>query len=323
MNEDIQKYLAGELSAEEKLNLLKRIEADEALKTEFIDSKNAFALLALATHPNDEQENKLARRRLQNILRKQNIKHFFLHKLSYAAALIVAVLSTFLFTKEYMKSTFDEAAMTTLFVPAGQRMQVCLSDGTKVWLNAHTTLRYPTNFYGNQRKVEVEGEALFEVAKDKTKPFIVSARHAEIEVLGTTFNVYNYASEKEMRTSLLEGSLRIKLPKVGDKTLLLKPNEEARIIDSEMNKQTIGNREYFLWTQGLYSFKETRLGYILEKLAIYYDIQIEVRNPSIRNWVYTGKFRQSDGIDEILRMIQKFHNFTVKRDRELNKIIIN
>ena len=126
-----------------------------------------------------------------------------------------------------------------------------------------------------------------------------------------------------MRTSLLEGSLRIKLPKVGDKTLLLKPNEEARIIDSEMNKQTIGNREYFLWTQGLYSFKETRLGYILEKLAIYYDIQIEVRNPSIRNWVYTGKFRQSDGIDEILRMIQKFHNFTVKRDRELNKIIIN
>jgi len=208
-----------------------------------------------------------------------------------------------------------------LVVPAGQRAQLTLHDGTSVWLNAHSTLTYPARFSGRSRRVTVSGEAYFKVAENLKNPFIVSTQNIEMKVLGTQFNVYSYPGTGCIRTDLVEGSLMVYSKESPQASVILKPNEQIVVKDGKMSLQ-IRNSDYFLWKEGIYAFENERLLDIIEKLQLYYDVKIIVKDPEIFNVRYTGKFRQRDGIDEILRIIQKIQKFNVQKDTENNIITI-
>jgi ferric-dicitrate binding protein FerR (iron transport regulator) len=187
-----------------------------------------------------------------------------------------------------------------------------------VWLNAKTTLTYPTVFGDRERRVQVEGEAFFDIAGDAKRPFIVSTRNVNMTALGTKFNVYSYPDEPFVRTSLIEGKLKVYREHEEAKAVTLGANEEITVEDERMTKAMIAYADYFLWTDGIYSFHNELLADMLKKLELYYDVKIVVKEPSICKWEYTGKFRQRDGIDEIIRMIGKIHRFKVEKDEENN-----
>lgn len=320
MDERIQKYFEEELSTAERLNLLRQVEADDDLKKQFVDYKNMHALLAFSDQADNREAGKESFRRFNQMIKGTNIRRMLVRMTSYAAVFTLLIAATWWVTASHFSNTSSVVATNTLFIPAGQRVKITLPDGTGVWLNSKTTLTYPTAFSGKERRVSVEGEAFFEVAKNPEQPFIVQSKGVEMKVLGTKFNVQGYAGEAELRTSLIEGSLQVYLPESDQKGIILKPNEQVTVKDRSMQVAVISHADYFLWTDGIYSFDNERLGDILHRLELYYDVKIIVADPSISEWKYRGKFRQRDGIDEILRMIQRIHKFKIRKDEENNII---
>lgn len=323
MDERIQKYFQEELGATERLTLLRQIEADEALKKQFIEYKNMQALLALADPVDHRETSEESLHLFQQSIKRNTIRRTLVRMSRYAAVIALFMTVTYWVTKQHFSSESPVIAHNTLYIPAGQRMKIKLQDGTTVWLNSKTTFTYPALFSGKERRVSVDGEAFFEVAKDTEKPFIVSAQGVEMKVLGTTFNVQGYAGEKEVRTSLIEGSLQVYLPESNPEGIILKPHEQVTVTGHSMKVNPITHGDYFLWTDGIYSFDNERLGSILNRLEHYYDVKIMVEDPSISEWRYRGKFRQRDGIDEILRMIQRIHKLKIRKDERNNTITLS
>ena len=324
MDERIQKYFQEELSAAERLVLLRQVEADAELKRQFIEYKNMNALLALSDQTDCMEANLRGLQRLNQMIRGNKIRRILLRVSSYAAVIALFVLATYWITaNRYQADPSLSEVNNTLYIPAGQRIKLTLNDGTDVWLNAKTTFTYPAVFSGKERRVSVEGEAFFNVAKNPEKPFIVSTGGVEMKVLGTKFNVHGYAGCPEIQTSLLEGSLQVYFPAVDKSGIILKPNEQVTVKGNAMKVGTIPYNDYFLWTDGIYSFDNEPLGDILKRLELYYDVRIVVKDPSISEWKYRGKFRQRDGIDEILRMIQRIHKFRIEKDEERNIITLS
>ena len=307
MNEQIIKYFQGELNTTERLQFLRQVEADDGLKKQLIEYKNIHALLHLSDQADNKEENRQGYILFNKIIRTKKIRKIMLYATSYAAAITLLVLSTYWLSIENI-----------LYVPAGQRVQLTLQDGTEVWLNSQTKFTYPALFTGKERKVTVEGEAFFDVAKNPDKPFIVSSQGVEMKVLGTKFNVHSYPGKETIQTSLLEGGLKVYFPHAESKGIILKPDEQVTIKGNQMKISTFPHADYFLWRDGIYSFINEPLIDILKKLELYYDVKIIVKDQSIYNWEYTGKFRQRDGIDEILRMIQRIHKFKISKDEESN-----
>lgn len=323
MKNRIEQYFTNDLDATEKVEFLRAVVSDDELKTEFARYQNTQALCSLADEVVDITDSRRGYSQLLSRYKKRKTYHLIRKYVGYAAASILLIVSVHLYHVYTYLSTASEKAETSLFVPAGQRVNLTLPDGTVVWLNAQSRLIYPTIFAENERRVSIEGEAYFEVVPDKTKPFIVSIGDIEVKVLGTSFNVYNYPKETYCRVSLVEGSLQVYHPQNQLDGIVLKPNEEVRIEHGKMQVSVIPNADYFLWTEGICSFDNEDLDIILKKLELYYDIDIEVKDTDMLLWKYTVKFRQRDGIDEIFRLMQKVHPFHMQKDGENNKIIIS
>jgi len=317
MDELIRKYLEGNLSIEEKIELLRKSENDVSLKTELARYKNLNAIIGLKQHEGDLSCTSESYRQFMNDRKPKtiNLKQI----LSYAAmAACIIGFTWFLSGIYYQSKNHSEEKFNTLYVPAGQRINFTFEDGTNVWLNAQTKMTYPVEFKGKERQVSIEGEAYFEVAKNPKKPFIVSSKGFKIKVLGTTFNIFSYPEEKMSRISLIEGSVIIDNKNI----ITLKPQEEVTIESDKMIVAPIGDNHYFLWIKGVYSFNNERFESIIKKLELYFGINIQIEDTAMREWRYTVKFRQSDGIDEILQLMKRIHNFNIKMDKENNYIKI-
>lgn len=318
MDKQLSYYFSGELSANELSELFHRIENDDHLKAEFIRLQNLNAISRLLPHPTDSEEGQENYKIFSSRVKRQVRRAHTVNILKYAAVAVILVASTVWGTLFFNDRGMD-STLNTLHVPAGQRAQITLQDGTEVWLNAQSTLRYPSHFSKRSRDVEITGEAFFNVAKD-SKPFIVSTQDIELEVLGTQFNVYSYPNAGYIQTDLLEGSLKILEKRDKNNAILLNPNEKMIYKDNGMVISPISDPDRMLWKEGIYSFQNERLIDIIEKLQLYYDVRIIVEDPNIFNTRYTGKFRQRDGIDEILRILQKIQSFRIERDRDNNII---
>jgi ferric-dicitrate binding protein FerR (iron transport regulator) len=322
MNELVEKYFHEELHASERLSLLKTIESNPELKEQFIEYKNMLGLLAFPDRPDSKEESRKGYARFTGKLKRRRRYRFAMQIAASAAVAALLVVATHWITAHNIKEQIFPVQMNTVYVPAGQHIKLTLQDGTGVWLNANTTLTYPTAFIKEERRVTVEGEAFFEVAKDAQKPFIVSSQGVEIKALGTQFNVYSYPEEQLVQASLIEGEIKVWLKEAESRAITLKPNEQVIIQAYKMESGAIPYLDYFLWKQGIYSFHNEPLENVLKKLELYYDVQIIVKDPSINEWTYTGKFRHRDGIDEILRLIRKIHKFTIVKDEEHNIITL-
>lgn len=208
-------------------------------------------------------------------------------------------------------------AMQKIMVPAGQRISLELSDGTVVWLNSRTKIEYPASFVDDYRKVKLDGEAYFEVAKDINKPFIVETTKGNIEVLGTKFNIETYSEDNTFAVALMEGSVKVVRE---NKAYKLRPNQLAYLENGKMNIVPIEDFNLYRWREGLISFKNESFPNIIKKFEKYYGVDIRIENNAVADYHCTGKFRQSDGVLYALRVLQKDIYFKIDRD-EINHII--
>ncbi len=191
----------------------------------------------------------------------------------------------------------------TLTVPRGSKVvTITLTDGTKVWLNAESSLKYPTAFIGNERKIQITGEAYFEVVHNEAMPFKVQKDDAEVQVLGTHFNVNAYDDEDAMKITLLEGFVKIIK---GTTLMMLAPGQQAQL---NKNRQIILNKEAdvqqaIAWKNGLFDFDNADITDIMRQLSRWYDVDV-MYDGKIPEGHYIGSIRRQVNISEVLRMIE-------------------
>ncbi|OOQ57129.1 FecR family protein [Mucilaginibacter pedocola] len=199
-------------------------------------------------------------------------------------------------------ATNAEVAINTITTPRGGQYQVELADGTKVWLNAASSLRFPAAFKGKTRSVELTGEGYFEVAKNKSMPFIVKANGTNVEVLGTHFDVSAYGDDKTVTTTLLEGSVR--LVKEG-RTAMLIPGQQGVSVNgaAAINVQQADVEQTMAWKSGFFLFRNTYIRDIMKQASRWYDIDVEFEQ-GLQNKEYGGKISRYKDISELLKNLE-------------------
>jgi len=215
------------------------------------------------------------------------------------------------------KNASSTIAYNTIETPKGGQYQVFLPDGTRVWLNAASSLKYPEIFAGNERKVELNGEAYFEVAKNKSLPFKVISKNQEVEVLGTHFNINTYMDEKTIKTTLLEGSIRVSNHK---STKILKPGEQSLIADyglAAINVMYVDAEDETAWKNGQFRFNNAGLKSILSQLERWYDVKIDYT--TVPDKRYNGMVPRNAKLSEVLKMLELTGsiNFSIEENRQL------
>lgn len=170
-------------------------------------------------------------------------------------------------------SSRGNVGFNTIETPKGGQYRLILPDGTKIWLNAASKLKYPVHFSNNERKIELSGEGYFEVAKDQLRPFKLVTNQQEITVLGTHFNVSNYPDDAVVQTTLLEGSVRV-LNRTSFKNVVLKPDQQASLKQDKTVINTVNSSEAVAWKNGEFLFSDESLGSIMKKIARWYDVEI-------------------------------------------------
>jgi ferric-dicitrate binding protein FerR (iron transport regulator) len=192
-------------------------------------------------------------------------------------------------------------AYNTLTNPRGsQAIDITLSDGSKVWLNAGSSITYPVAFIGNERKVAITGEAYFEIAHDKTKPFYVSKGAMQVQVLGTHFNVNAYDDETAAKVTLLEGSVKV----MNGQTAILKPGEQAILThDARLTIAEPDLDVVMAWKNGLFEFNETDIQTVMKQLEKWYDVQVVFDGAFTQH--FNGTIQRQVNISKVLNMLEK------------------
>lgn len=215
-----------------------------------------------------------------------------------------------------------------LSTPKGGQYQIELSDGTKIWLNAASTLSYPSRFSGGAREVEITGEAYFEVAANQEVPFKVFSRGQEIQVLGTTFNVQAYADESMTTTTLIEGKVRVQALSEGAVSSsntnqaernarsqeILSPGQEAVLSKDDIQVRPADVASAIAWKHGLFRYNQARLDEIMRNLARWYQVEVVYDDESLKEETFVGVVSRYNNISDVLAVFEEVGNvrFTVK-----------
>jgi len=196
----------------------------------------------------------------------------------------------------------NSASYNTVVTPKGGQYQVILADGTHVWLNAASSLKYPISFSGNERRVEISGEAYFEVAHNASKPFKVMSDNQVIEVLGTHFNINTYTDEPAIKTTLLEGAVKISLLSKNKSELILKPGEQAIHIGNHISKNLANTEETVAWKNGFFQFDNASLENVMRQISRWYDLEVEYKG-QISKRVFNGKVYRNMTLSKVLSVL--------------------
>ncbi len=189
-------------------------------------------------------------------------------------------------------------AYNTLSTPRGGQYQIVLPDGSKVWLNSVSSLRFPVAFAKNKRKVELSGEAYFEVAKNKNAPFIISVNKHEIEVIGTSFNISAY-SVKTTKTTLIAGLVKVKK---GSNSRIIKPGEKA-IVNELIEVSDADTEQDVAWKNGLMSFNNEDIRSIMLQVSRWYDVEV-VYAGKVPERKFTGEITRNAKLSELLKILE-------------------
>ena len=205
----------------------------------------------------------------------------------------------------------------TLANPKGSKViGMVLEDGTKVWLNAGSSLTYPVAFLGKERKVSITGEAYFEVAKKKSMPFRIMKGEMMVEVLGTHFNVNAYGDEPHMKVTLLEGAVKVSS---GNVSGILKPGQQAKVKDNDINVQSdINIDQVMAWKNGYFSFEKAGITEVMRQIARWYNIEVAY-DGEIPNERFGGELRRNSKLSSVLKVLEKSG---VKFRIENNKVTV-
>lgn len=220
------------------------------------------------------------------------------------------------YTATDTKVTNEPVKFNTLTVPRGGEYQLVLSDGTKIWMNAESSLRYPVQFKG-KREVTLSGEAYFEVAKDATHPFIIHIGDNAIEVLGTKFNVSAYP-KNNIYTTLAEGSVKVANNKG---SIILTPNQQA-IMQSEgdIRVQNINASLYTSWTMGIFEFKKTELKDIVAQLSRWYNVNFQFSSNELKQKNFAGVIFRNEELNYAIEIIEDVSDVKFIRSGDVIRI---
>lgn len=347
ITEIINKYLSNEASEQEVQTLFEWIEASEENKKQFITIKKTWALAALTENISADtapvikiKPKKKNRKYFQYaaifvvLLSLVKIAVNFNHKAKHSKEIVLELGNgqTEYITKNnqsnivndkgeliakklsgqivYFGKTKDEEVIyNSLKVPYGKTFKLTLSDGTVINLNSGTTLRYPEQFGINgKRIVYLTGEAFFEVAKDKEHPFIVNANEADIEVLGTKFNVSAYPETPTINSVLTEGSIRMYETKNPSNSVLLRPNQMATWQNNskKITTRSVDPAFYSAWTKGELTFHDTPFSTIAKIIQRTYDVEIINKNSDLAKQNFTGTIKISESsVENILELLKR------------------
>ena len=290
---------SGEATDKELTQIRQWVNTDNANKKAFYHERALFDALQLNAFQKE------------NHIRKPSVSLW-----KWVGSVAAAVITLFLLYNipVFMKKDVQqEIALNTIKVPAGQRVEVTLADGTHIWLNARSEFSYPVSFNGDKREVYLKGEAFFEVAKNKDRKFIVNTGRCEVEVLGTQFNVEAY-DENEFSTALIRGSVKVTDKSQPNESVVLEPNNAVSLHNGKLTVTPITDFNPYSWKEGLITFKDTNFKDLMKELEKNFGIQIIIDNHTLDNYACSGKFRISDGIEQVLRALQQDAHFTFERE---------
>ncbi|MDR2496820.1 MAG: FecR domain-containing protein [Tannerellaceae bacterium] len=248
---------------------------------------------------------------------KERKRRFWMREALKVAAVAALVLCAVYAWRTAMPADGSQQAMQTIAVPAGQRVQLTLPDGSKVWLNARTQISYPLNFGRANRVMNMEGEAYFEVTADDRRPFIVKTPGGQVRAVGTKFNVEYYPADQVFRTTLMSGRLLVASSDNPEEELVLTPDRMLSLEGGRFREEAVDDYTRYRWIEGLICFKEASFTDVMKEFEKYYGVSIRVRKESLRQYMFTGKFRHTDGIDYALRVLQRDVKFSYVRDDEM------
>jgi ferric-dicitrate binding protein FerR (iron transport regulator) len=212
--------------------------------------------------------------------------------------------------------TDDPLKYNTLEAPKGGQYQITLVDGTKIWLNAASVLKYPSQFTGKERKVELTGEAYFEVAKSRTKPFVVVSKQQEVQVLGTHFNINAYDDEASIKTTLVEGRVKVfrKTNGMNGDFRMLTAGQQSVLKEETFQVTEVDTEEAIAWKNGYFTFENDNLEMIMRKLERWYDVEVSYTG-RIRNKVKVmGSISRTTELPEMLKMLESTDKFKFKTE---------
>lgn len=299
----LHKYFKGTATPAEEEMILDWVEQSEENRNTFQKERMFYdvALFAGSKRPGFKERH------------KQRLIPLFKWSASIAASLIMMITVGQLIRYHlYEKSSH----LQTITVPQAQRAQITLADGTKVWLNSQSTLTYSANFGRKNRTVELDGEAYFEVTPNASIPFHVNTEKNRIVVVGTSFNVCAYSGSNEFEATLVEGIVDIYSLNGNRVITRLTRDEFFGAYADHFKKTILPSYDFLRWKEGLYCFDDAPFNSILNKLEKYYNVKFIVENPEVLDYHCTGKFKEQDGVEHILKAIQKDHRFSYEIDHE-------
>lgn len=216
----------------------------------------------------------------------------------------------------YSEGNTGASAYHTMSTPRGRQFQLQLPDGSQVWLNAASSIRYPSSFSGNERKVEITGEAYLEVAKDANRPFRVVTAAQMATVTGTQFNVNAYEDEMQERTTLVEGGVNVN-DIASNTTSQLHPGEQAMLKDGKLTVRKVDLDEVTAWKNGLFNFVNADIPAVMRQLQRWYNIEVSYEG-KIPQREFQGKMQRDLNLSELLLLLEKADvHFRLEENRKL------
>ncbi len=311
--EILYRFFRGEASVDEERRLMEWLDADAQNRRTFDRERALFTALQLfAPVPTAKPTAKPA----AGVGRIRRLAGYAVR----LAAVIVLALGIGWGVASYHERNW--AALTNrIVVPAGQRINLTLQDGTSVWLNSGAEFEYPALFAGSTREVRLKGTALFDVTHDTGHPFVVETYACRVEVLGTRFNVNADERHGEFSTALFRGSVRVTA--LDDRQqVTLRPNEKVSLQNGRLTVETADDPNDYLWTRGQISISGCTFEEILERFECCYGVRFDVRLSQMPRIEAIGKIRISDGIEHALGILQRSCDFRYDYDSQTNVITI-
>lgn len=310
----IQKYLQGITSEEENHQLQQWILLSPENKKRLFAEKDVWETFGY--HSSTKEYDISAELEvIRNRISFQSSTSSYLKRILQVAAVLLLTFglgwsSQYLFRNNQQSA---EATMQEIFVPKGQVNQVFLADGTRIWINSESRLITPSVFASDERVVKLNGEAFFEVSKDKKRPFKVEVNGQQIEVLGTSFNVRAYDSSNEIETTLETGQIRLQS---GNQTTFLKPGEQSFF--NKSNKQLIVSKVdpviFSSWKSGRFEFQNEDLTEVFKVIERWYDVDIDIDQASIAGMHFSGVIKRNKDARHFLELL----NYSIPINYRIN-----
>ena len=309
--ETLYRYIKCQATPEEELAVLEWLDSDPAHGRLLSEIQRQYDLVALSGPLIDKyhEQHRTAR------------WSFRLRRWSAVAAMVALVLFGGYHFLQSRRMAHLSERMLAIEVPYGQHLKMTLQDGTSVWLNAGSTLRYPALFAGDERRVEIEGEARFEVVHDAQRPFVVETYACDLEVLGTKFNVLAESGSRRFSAALFEGSVAVTNRLVADERVVLSPNRMVTLCGGHLRVGDVVDADEYRWTEGIINLTGRSFPELMARFEKAFGVTIRLeRVPSIH--IGQGKIRQSIGIDNALQVLQQFADFSYDKDEQTNTVTI-